>query len=61
MDKAEYEYHKAKMNYPKEIDIIVKQELKNLIKLYELKQGPFDYEYVKKYYDKYMQLLGNKI
>ena len=61
LDKAEYEYHKAKMNYPKEIDIIVKQELKNLIKLYELKQGPFDYEYVKKYYDKYMQLLGNKI
>lgn len=60
LDKSEYEYHKKKMNYPKEIDIIVKEELKNLIKLYESKKGPFDYEVVKKYYDKYMLLLGNK-
>ena len=60
LDKSEYEYHKNKMNYPEEIDLIVKQELKNLIKLYELKRGPFDYKCVKKYYDKYMLLLGNK-
>ena len=38
LDKSEYEYHKKKMNYPKEIDIIVKEELKNLIKLYESKK-----------------------
>ena len=60
LDKSEYEYHKKKMNYPEEIDIIVKEELKNLINLYESKKGPFDYEIVKKYYDKYMVLLGNK-
>lgn len=60
LDKSEYEYHKKKMNYSKEIDIIVKQELKKLIKLYELKAGPFNYECVKKYYDKYMLLLCNK-
>ena len=60
LDKSEYEYHKKKMSYPKEIDIIVQSELKELIKLYESKQGPFDYEFVKKYYDKYMLLLGNK-
>lgn len=60
LDKSEYEYHKKKMNYSKEIDIIVKQELKNLIKLYESKEGPFDFECVKKYFDKYMLLLSNK-
>lgn len=60
LDKAEYEYHKKKMNYPKEIDIIVKQELKNLIKLYESKTGPFDMETAKKYYEKYNILLSNK-
>lgn len=59
LDKSEYEYHKEKMNYPKEIDIIVKEELKDLIKLYEQKEGPFDKEDVKKYYEKYMLLIGN--
>ena len=60
LDRSEYEYHKKKMNYSKEIDIIVNTELKNLIQLYEKREGPFNYEYVKKYYDKYMLLLSNK-
>ena len=59
LDEAEYEYHRKKMNYSKEIDIIVKNELKELIKLCELKKGPFDYEVVKRYYEKYMLLLSN--
>lgn len=59
LDKSEYEYHKEKMKYPEEIDIIVKQELKNLIKLYEQRIGPFDKNTVKKYYEKYMLLIGN--
>ena len=60
LDESEYEYHRKKMGYPKEIDLIVKQELKNLIKLYESGTGPFDKLEVKKYYDKYMALIGNK-
>ena len=48
------------MSYPDEIDLIVKQELKNLIKLYEGKKGPFDNEIVKKYYEKFMLILSNK-
>lgn len=60
LDESEYEYHRKKMGYSKEIDIIVKQELKNLIKLYESGKGPFDKIEVKKYYDKYMLLIGNK-
>lgn len=60
LDESEYEYHRKKMDYSKEIDIIVKQELKNLIKLYESGKGPFDKTEVKKYYDKYMLLISNK-
>lgn len=60
LDESEYEYHRKKMNYPEEIDIIVKQELKKLIKLYEKGIGPFDKERVKKYYDKYMLLISHK-
>ena len=60
LDESEYEYHKSKMNYPDEIDKIVKQELSDLIKLCEAKEGPFNYEKVKKYYDEYMLILGNK-
>ena len=41
LDEAEYEYHKKKMNYPKEIDTIVKEELKKLIKLYIKKDGAY--------------------
>ena len=50
-----------KMNYPEEIDIIVKKELKDLIKLYENKTGPFDKEIVKKYYEQFMKTYGNNI
>ena len=47
LDESEYEYHKTKMNYPEEIDIIVKNELKKLIELYKSRQGPFDEKVVK--------------
>ena len=60
LDESEYEYHKKIMNYPKEIDIIVKDELRNLIKLCEDKKGPFDEIIIKKYYDMYMKFIGNK-
>lgn len=57
LDESEYEYHREKMGYPKEIDIIVKEELKNLIDIYNKKEGPFDINYVKTYYDKYMSMV----
>lgn len=60
LDESEYEYHKNKMCYSKEIDTIVKQELKNLIELYKSKQGPFDKSELNKYYEKYILLLKNK-
>ncbi len=59
LDESEYEYHKKKMGYSEEIDIIVNKELKNLIELYKSRQGPFDQKEVKYYYDKYMKILSN--
>ena len=60
LDESEYEYHRKKMNYPEEINLIVKQELKNLIKLYSSNTGPFDKKIAIKYFEKFMQLTGNK-
>ncbi|MEG2620546.1 MAG: DUF402 domain-containing protein [Bacilli bacterium] len=60
LDESEYEYHRKKMNYPDEVDFIVKKELKNLIAAYEKKDGPFNKDEDKKYYDKYMLIIGNK-
>ncbi len=56
LDKGEYEYHKEKMHYSDEIDKIVNVELNNLINIYKEKQGPFNYDYLKKYYNKYISM-----
>lgn len=56
LDKGEYEYHKEKMHYSEDIDKIVNTELNNLINIYKEKQGPFDYEYLKKYYNMYISM-----
>lgn len=59
LDESEYEYHKNKMCYPKEVDMILKNELDSLIKLYKNKKGPFDENEIKFYYEKYMKFLKN--
>ena len=48
------------MNYPEEINLIVKQELKNLIKVYSSNTGPFDKKIAIRYFEKFMRLTGNK-
>ena len=60
LDKGEYEYHKEKMNYSIEIDKIVNKELNNLIDIYKEKQGPFDYDYLRKYYNMYLEMSKKK-
>lgn len=54
LDKGEYEYHKEKMHYSKEIDKIVNFELNNLINDYKEKIGPFDEKILQKYYNIYV-------
>lgn len=54
LDRGEYDYHKIKMKYGKKIDKIVNKELNNLISMYLNREGPFNQEYLKKYYNLYL-------
>lgn len=55
LDRGEYNYHKAKMNYSTEIDKILKFELSNLIELARYKKGPFTKGKVENYYQIYKE------
>lgn len=57
LDRGEYDFHKIKMKYGKKIDRIVNKELSNLILDYLDKVGPFDQEYLKKYYNMYIKMI----
>ena len=57
LDKNEYKYHSKIMDYPKEIDAIVKKELNLLINMKKQNIGPFDSELIKFYYDKYQKIV----
>ena len=56
LDRGEYKYHKAKMNYPEEIDKIVKDDLSKLISLARERQNPFNVMVIDDYYYKYNKL-----
>lgn len=60
LDRNEYYYHKKKMNYPKELDKIIKQELSHLIDQIRKKQQFFDHNYVDFYHDQYEKLRKKK-
>lgn len=59
VDRGEYNYNRKKMEYPDEIDIILKSELKELIDLAKKKEGPFNKEIINKYYEKYRNIVDN--
>ena len=56
LDRSEYKFHKEQMNYPEEIDKILKDELNTLIKMVKEKKGPFDRPYIEEYYKKYEKI-----
>ena len=60
LDFNEYKYHKRKMNYPKEIDIIVKKELDNLITMCKNKEGPFNKAIIEMYKNKFWNKKNNE-
>ena len=57
LDRGEYKYHKKLMEYPEEIDVILKKELKELINMAKEKKGAFNKETINNYYIKYESLL----
>ena len=56
LDRKEYEYHRKKMNYPDELDKILKKELSNLITIVREKELPFNNAYIESYYSKYKSM-----
>lgn len=59
LDRGEYQFHKKKMNYPEEIDVIVKKELKDLISIAKEEKCAFNKEIINKYYKKYTEIKEN--
>ena len=49
LDYNEYKYHKKKMKYPEEIDIIINKELQKLIVMKKNNEGPFDKKQILEY------------
>lgn len=56
LDKQEYKYHKKKMNYSKELDIVINQSLSELITDYQKKISMFDNELNLAYGNMYQQI-----
>ena len=60
LDYNEYNYHKKLMHYPREIQVIIKNELSELIEMKKHNVGPFAKGEIKKYYYIYKKLLKNE-
>lgn len=56
LDKLEYEYHKNKMGYSDELDIVINNALKDLINEYKKRQFMFDAKTNEEYLKLYFQL-----
>ncbi len=56
LDRNEYNYHKKIMNYPEEINYIIKQELSSLIEMKKAGEFPFDKKTIEFYYKKFKEL-----
>jgi protein associated with RNAse G/E len=57
LDKQEYNYHKKKMNYSSDLDIVIRGALSKLITDYQNKQKMFDLDLNLKYGEEYKELL----
>ena len=60
LDRNEYNYHKKLMNYPDEINYIVKEELSNLIEMKKAGEFPFTKESIEYYYDVFKKIKEKK-
>ena len=55
LDRSEYNYHKKKMHYSDDIDMIVQSELTSLINMVRLKQDGFEKDKIEYYYSIYKE------
>ena len=56
LDVEEYEQHKEKMHYSDDIDFILKENVKVLVDWINQNKGPFSEEYIKIWYNRYVEL-----
>ena len=56
LDVDEYEMHSKMMNYPNDIDFILKENVKILVDWINNGDGPFSEGYIDIWYDRYKQL-----
>lgn len=56
LDVDEYQYHRKKMGYSKDIDCILKRNVEILVDWIKEEKGPFSPEFVKLWYERYRQL-----
>ena len=59
LDYNEYNYHRKLMNYPNDIQMIIKNELSNLIDIKRKNEGPFKPGVIEKYYEIYQKMQKN--
>lgn len=55
LDQDEYEAHRRQMKYPPEVVAEIEQGLKELISLIQQRKGPFEPEYVERWYEMFLQ------
>lgn len=60
LDVDEYELHRKKMNYSKEVDFILKENVRILVDWINNEKGPFSPAYVDLWYERYRQLLRRR-
>ncbi|MGV3538070.1 DUF402 domain-containing protein [Streptococcus agalactiae] len=56
LDVDEYEQHKAQMNYPTDIDYILKENVKILVEWINENKGPFSSSYINIWYKRNLEL-----
>lgn len=61
LDRKEYNYHKKKMQYSKELEKIILEELSDLITKIKNKSDCFSKETINNYYCTYMKIQSDKI
>ena len=53
LDEDEYEQHREEMNYPDEIDIILKRNLGKLLSWIQQRRGPFAQDFISVWTNRY--------
>ena len=56
LDRNEYRYHSKIMKYSEDLDFILTNEMKSVIKMKENNEGPFNKKTADYYYQKYLML-----